>query len=301
MFLPQDTLTARCRLWKSVGEMSKNVQCFARTRIAVEKRSFLWNIKDFSTFSFYKVQTYEIKSHDDDKMLMTLELSIPDGLICDELIRVKIIPDSENTKISTLKLSLLDASKTAIKCFQDDFWHHDSDGSKDYTLFYTKKELLEGKNTYLQNDVLSLFCECSFSCGKRLDEIEMTDSKCSTIKKKEPNSRSLNKFSVHSCIFIDNFKSMLNDGNLSDVKLKTKRQSYDAHKSILGALSPVFKAMFSNDTKEKINECVDIEDIKDDTLSLLCMLQCIYSAEVGELEWTSAIESCMRQLLSTGF
>ncbi|GBN80281.1 TD and POZ domain-containing protein 4 [Araneus ventricosus] len=61
-----------------------------------------------------------------------------------------------------------------------------------------------------------------------------------------------------------------------------------AHTFILGARSPVFKSMFSNDMKEKINGCVDIEDLNDDTV--LRLLRYIYSAEVEELEWVSAIE-----------
>ncbi|GBN01132.1 hypothetical protein AVEN_189196-1 [Araneus ventricosus] len=40
-FLPQDTLTVRCRMWKKGEEMLQDVR---RTRIGVEKRTFFWNL-----------------------------------------------------------------------------------------------------------------------------------------------------------------------------------------------------------------------------------------------------------------
>ncbi|GBN93971.1 TD and POZ domain-containing protein 4, partial [Araneus ventricosus] len=46
--------------------------------------------------------------------------------------------------------------------------------------------------------------------------------------------------------------------------------------------------MFSNDMKEKINGCVNIEDFNDNTV--LRMLRYVYSAEVEELVWVSAID-----------
>ncbi|GBO25321.1 Speckle-type POZ protein [Araneus ventricosus] len=289
VYLPQDTLTVRCRMWKSVGEMSKDVQCFARTRITVEKRSFLWSIENFSTLKSHEKKTYEIKSHDNGKNFMSLELFLTGGLLCDETIRFRIIPDYQNIKMSTFRLSVVDASKNTANCFQDEFCCRDPCGSKDFALFCTKRELLEKKNAYLPNDVLSLWCECSFCFGTIQGEIERVDSDCIAIAKKKSDNHSVdteNEFSVPNCILIDNLKSMLNNTSLSDVKLKTKSQTYPAHTFILGARSPVFKSMFSSDMKEKINGCVDIEDLNDDTV--LRLLRYIYSAEVEELEWVSA-------------
>ncbi|CAL1294603.1 unnamed protein product [Larinioides sclopetarius] len=42
IFLPHDILTARCRIWKTDGELAESIRCFAHTRIGVEKRSFMW-------------------------------------------------------------------------------------------------------------------------------------------------------------------------------------------------------------------------------------------------------------------
>ncbi|GBO28311.1 hypothetical protein AVEN_136410-1, partial [Araneus ventricosus] len=45
-FLAGGTLIGRCRIWKNLGDMAENVRCFARNRIGVEKRSFVWNLED---------------------------------------------------------------------------------------------------------------------------------------------------------------------------------------------------------------------------------------------------------------
>ncbi|GFR23874.1 tdpoz1 [Trichonephila clavata] len=49
---------------------------------------------------------------------------------------------------------------------------------------------------------------------------------------------------------------------------------------------PVFKAMFINDMRERNSECVNIEDLDDDTVQT--MLLYIYTATVPDLQWGSA-------------
>ncbi|CAL1262209.1 unnamed protein product [Larinioides sclopetarius] len=288
VFLPQDTLTARCRMWKSVGEFTKEVQYFARTRIVVEKRSFLWNIENFSTLESDAKRTYEIKSQDTDEQLICLELFVSRKKILDETIRIAII-HKDPIKSSFFQLFIVDASKNLLDCFQDEFSYHDSIKRKEFDLFLTKRKLMENKIVYLPNNSLSLQCEFSFSSGiLKHEETKIYD--CSTLKN-EPTGYLLlkeNDVSVPIGILIDDLKSMLNNSLHSDIKLKTSSHSYPAHKCILSTRSPVFEAMFSTDMKEKIDNCVDIGDLKEDTI--LRMLRYIYGADVGELEWTSATE-----------
>ncbi|GBN94312.1 Speckle-type POZ protein B [Araneus ventricosus] len=289
-FLPQDTFTLRCKMWKRVGEMSKDVQCFARTRIFVEEMSFLWKIKDFSTLESDEKQTYEIKSLESGQQLMCLELFVTGGQIFDEKIRFVVIPNYQIIKTSSFQLFIVDASKNLVECFQDEFWYLDPSGRRE-VFFLTKKKLMERKNVYLPDDVLSLQCEFSFTSGIVLREGNRILSECISVENNGLNGRRLQKENdtpVLKCILSNNLKSMVNNSCLSDVKLKTKSQTYPAHKTILGARSPVFKAMFSSDMREKIIDCVDVEDLNDDTV--LRMLRYIYSAEVEELEWVSAIE-----------
>ena len=62
---------------------------------------------------------------------------------------------------------------------------------------------------------------------------------------------------------------------LSDVLLNCKGKSFDAHQVILSASSPVFRAMFQADMKEKKNQHVEIKDLKPDVVSE--MLKFIYT------------------------
>ncbi|GBM77699.1 hypothetical protein AVEN_80302-1 [Araneus ventricosus] len=80
--------------------------------------------------------------------------------------------------------------------------------------------------------------------------------------------------------------SSVNNGSLSDIKLRISTQTYPAHKFFLSARSPMFKAMFSTENKQKINDYVDIENLDDDTISQL--LRYIYRSEVEQLDWSSA-------------
>ncbi|GFR25287.1 speckle-type POZ protein B [Trichonephila clavata] len=70
-FLPNDILTARCRMWRKFGQITEDIQCFARTQIGVERRLFVWAIPKFSTF---QESCFNIKSISNDKPVMTLKL-----------------------------------------------------------------------------------------------------------------------------------------------------------------------------------------------------------------------------------
>ncbi|XP_055953411.1 speckle-type POZ protein B-like [Argiope bruennichi] len=302
-FLPQDTLTARCRIWKSVGEISKDVQCFARTRIGIEKTSFLWSIKNFSSIQSVDKYVYRVKSLKNNAQLMGLALNLPGGLNAEEIISFDITPRDLNIKYSTFQLSVLDAHRNATECFRDEFWFDESVGTKRFALLRTKRMLMEAKNVYLPDDVLTLQCECTISFDISLQEIERISYDNSPAQDSETDSYSLDKANllfVSKSILNNNLKSMLDDCSLFDINLRTSSRTYPAHKCILSARSPVFKAMFSNNMKEKMSEWVDIEEFDDDTISL--MLQYIYTAEVGELQWESALRlyqaSDMYEILS---
>ncbi|GBN77576.1 Speckle-type POZ protein [Araneus ventricosus] len=94
--------------------------------------------------------------------------------------------------------------------------------------------------------------------------------------------------SVVSSSFIESIKSLLEEGTLSDVSLRAGSQSFPAHKCILSARSPVFKAMFNGNFKKKISKCVEIPDVDENTVREL--LSYIYTDKVGELQWRGAAD-----------
>ncbi|CAL1282224.1 unnamed protein product [Larinioides sclopetarius] len=289
-FLPHDTLTARCRIWKTNGESLKEVQCFARTRIGVEKTSFLYSIKNFSTIQSVDKYFYRIKSLKNNAYLMCMVFNLPGGLNSEETISFDITPRDPNIKLTTFQLSVLDASGNGTECFRDEFWFDERIGTKRFALLRTKRMLMEEKNLYLPDDVLTIQCECAISFDVALEEIEKISYDSAPLQHNEPDGYCLDKANLlieSKSVLNGNLQSMLDDRTLFDVKLRTTNRTYPAHKCILSARSPVFKAMFSNNMKEKISEYIDIEDFDDDTITL--MLQYIYTAEVKELDWETAL------------
>ncbi|GFY75466.1 hypothetical protein TNIN_181381 [Trichonephila inaurata madagascariensis] len=66
--LPQDILTAYCRVWISGRINMGSVKMFANTIIKVEKLSFIWNIENFSKMGTSQTKVYGIKSALGDDM-----------------------------------------------------------------------------------------------------------------------------------------------------------------------------------------------------------------------------------------
>ncbi|GIX99913.1 hypothetical protein CEXT_107851 [Caerostris extrusa] len=58
LFLPDDTLRARCRMWRNEDKTTENGQSYAHTRIGVEARFAVWNIEKFSHLEPYKAITF---------------------------------------------------------------------------------------------------------------------------------------------------------------------------------------------------------------------------------------------------
>ena len=67
---------------------------------------------------------------------------------------------------------------------------------------------------------------------------------------------------------------------LTDVLIKCQNKSFKAHKVILSASSPVFRAMFQADMKERSSQEVEIKDIEPDIVEE--MLKFIYTCSCVE-------------------
>ncbi|GFQ80568.1 TD and POZ domain-containing protein 5, partial [Trichonephila clavata] len=284
-YLPGNVLTARCRIWNTV-EVTNYGYCFARTRIGVEQRSFVWNIKQFSSF---QESTYEIPSTSAVKSMIKLKLFPSDGQNSETFIRVKFCEPDPKIKISTFRIHLIDTYENRVECLNDEI-RFDASFYTTFTLLLSKEELMKNKNRYLPNDVLQLNCECIFSTGIVLEEIENITFGYPPLFQKESltsdDFKSKKKLLDSTKTLKENLESLYEENLLCDTKLKTKTGSFPAHKNILSARSPVFKAMFANDMKEKNSECVDIDDLDDDIIQR--MLLYIYTATVQDLQWNSA-------------
>ncbi|KAF8771280.1 TD and POZ domain-containing protein 4 [Argiope bruennichi] len=255
IFLPEDTLTMRCRLWKRFGEMTKNVKCLARTIIGVEKISFLWDLENFSTLEPEKRRTYLIKSAVNNRPILSVDFFLTEDVYHKEIIRVEMQLQDENVEYSTLRLFLVDVSRNRVQCNEKEIWFKQPIKRKYFSFFFTREVLLANKKTFLPNDVLQLYWEWVFSDGIVLEEIKVQYNRnnseieiCDALKEK--NNRSTRLFSVLS--------------------------------------SSVFKEKFSTNMGEKDSDCVELEDIDDDIVKR--MIEFLYTNHVEDLTWENVFD-----------
>ncbi|GFR08011.1 speckle-type POZ protein B [Trichonephila clavata] len=163
-FLPNDILTVRCRMWKEFGQITEEIQCFARTQIGAERRLFVWSIPKFSTF---QESYFNIKSISNDKPVMTLKLFGRSGALINLLVLLK----DRRIKCSFFHMKLVNASENEVEYLKDTIIF-DSKSESLFKGIFSKKVLMENKQLYLPNDVLTLHCECSYTTGIVLEEID---------------------------------------------------------------------------------------------------------------------------------
>ncbi|CAL1294602.1 unnamed protein product [Larinioides sclopetarius] len=218
---------------------------------------------------------------------MSVSLSVTKDSDSEEIIRFMLSLQDRAIKFSTLRLSLVNASGNRIDCNQEEFWFDDGSESKELKFIFTKDKLMAMKKSYLPDDILSLYWEWAFSEGVISEKIEDVQYACANFQCNFDTQNVSNEKMMHiPYAFNYNLKSLYDENFLCDVQIKTNNRTFNAHKVILSASSSVFKAMFSNDMKEKDSSTVNIEDLSDDTIS--GMLHFIYTARMENLTWESA-------------
>ena len=89
------------------------------------------------------------------------------------------------------------------------------------------------------------------------------------------------------CILGSDLMSLLEGGAYSDVTVIAGQVTFKAHKAILTARSPVFRAMFENDMTEAAENCVEITDI--DPKAVQEMLSYMYTGTAPKVDKMAAL------------
>ncbi|GBN68670.1 TD and POZ domain-containing protein 4, partial [Araneus ventricosus] len=155
-------------------------------------------------------------------------------------------------------------------------------------LSVTRQAILDKKSEYLQDGKLSLLCECVFSTGLEFEKIEETEHNiCAAAIKLRKVYKTAEKMSANPSMSED-MKALYVNQSLTDVKLITKTKLFPAHKIVLCARSPVFKAMLTNEMKERNTDCIQVDDLGDDVVQQLLLF--FYSDTIENLEWEIATQ-----------
>ncbi|GBN53736.1 Speckle-type POZ protein [Araneus ventricosus] len=212
------------------------------------------------------------------------------------MIMIEIVLADTNQILFKCKFSLLDQSGNAKECGETDN-RFDAARKSIHILHLslTREAVLNRKSEYLPDDKLSLVCECTFSCGIEFQTTEETlnEIPLAFIKQKSNFIPRNIIYKAAEKLFtypngLDDIKTFYMNQCLTDVVVRTEIKSFPAHKIVLCARSPVFKAMMINDMKEKKTNCLRVDDLEDDIVQHLLFF--LYSDNIENLQWESATQ-----------
>ncbi|GIY14334.1 uncharacterized protein CDAR_78571 [Caerostris darwini] len=234
-FLPNGNLIVRCKMWYDSKKESEGY-CKMHTHVGVEKKILTWSVKKFSMLEKGMRPTLKIKSTTNQKLIMSLKLSLTEDK--HEALEMSFIyPNSQvQPMYYSNKLFILDSKNVAIPWGDAGVFFDDLSKESKFSLAITKGEIMRKKSQYLREDVLSLLCECAFSTGVTTGEIENSGIYPIPVENQNASFSSLELSKSTATPIPDtpfelknDIASMLNEGILCDVTLKTKTESFHAH------------------------------------------------------------------------
>ncbi|GBL98955.1 Protein roadkill [Araneus ventricosus] len=306
-FLPNDSLTFRCSLWKAGMKVERPALCFGRSEVGND--SYFWPIERFSSLKLGQKKCFQLqpKLHVIPTLIVDLSLS-SEG----DYIQLEISCGNEEVYNDTKwEISLIDYEG---KVFASENWNWKCGYEREVHSFpkFVKKSTLMGKkNTYLPNDVLLFRCDCTRVMSEILFENQASDVKekqrkvsghedeemavrrsrsvsvpnpCTTSRKSisiELESEEVKPDENFSSHLKKDLTNLFNNGSLSDIVLQAGTETFQVHRAVLGARSPVFKEMFENDI-EQIEKKVETLELDAEILRKLLLY--IYTGVVEDLQ-----------------
>ncbi|GFT14291.1 speckle-type POZ protein B [Nephila pilipes] len=167
-FFELDKLSVGCHMKMCKNIVSTSSMCFARTLLDIDMNIFVWKIERFSALKPNKKMTTQSTAAAGSVLSISVFLS---DMPCSEM-KINIIPKGKRIRMSTCKVSVLNAHGMVADSVEDTMVF-DTNKIWDFPLFLMKKKLLEKKNLYLPQDVLTLKFECTMFLGIAYESIEL--------------------------------------------------------------------------------------------------------------------------------
>ncbi|CAL1284128.1 unnamed protein product [Larinioides sclopetarius] len=288
--LSSDILKVCCTMWVGEGKIDKEDFSCARTRIGLEKISFIKIIENFNKLQPNQKKPFNVKSVSKYGLKFSGNIFVkrePDSK--DEVI-VEIFSENIDGDLITCQFYLLSSCGKEVECGKIDSRNYID---RMHTLSFPMNfgnNLLEKELDYLSNDNLTLRCKCTLSIGIEFQRIEETfyDLHLTPFLKENLHGSTISSFQAETKNVLEDFKNLYKDQILSDIQLKTINKAFPAHKSILCARSPVFRAMLTTNMKEKMMNCIQVDDLDESTIEQF--LHFLYSGILEDLQWESALK-----------
>ncbi|GIX74174.1 TD and POZ domain-containing protein 3 [Caerostris extrusa] len=275
-YLPEDTLTAHCQFWEVDTTTAVTKHVFVRTQIEVNRKVFLGTVYDFISLRVgdsREILLQTLSSEGDPSLFIPNQayLSVTETTAFNENLKITIVFDHFDERFFFSKINIHSPEGQTLYSGKLKF-RYEYAGPR--TLDCMLLETIDGM--YLPFDTLTFHCELIVATGVVSQLMKYTllpaedlnfDAECSASSA------------------MDDFTTIYNDGFLCDVDLQTGAESFPAHKVVLSARSPVFKAMFANNMKETVTNRVDLPDLDGGTVRRLLLY--MYSDAVECREWDS--------------
>ncbi|GFU28143.1 TD and POZ domain-containing protein 4 [Nephila pilipes] len=292
-FLPRNVLTLRCQVWRRGFETLRGEMYFARSKVMTESRCFVWVIKGFGSLSLGQKKTLLVQPSRKEGPSPRLSLFLEEG-DDERIVSIEVEAGLGKERYGfQSEISILDIEGKAF-CTHGvtDFIYGRHEDCLRFSPFITRNELLANKDFVLPNDVLSLNCAFEIVLARVPGRIEnYRNFSCSEIEAIVPAVEEIDEEeedSVPCCSLKKVLANLYEEGILSDVNLRTGNENFPVHKNILSVRSPVFRAMFGNEMREKTSKDLDLPDIDADILRRLLLF--LYTDTVKNLDWESALD-----------
>ncbi|GFY48871.1 TD and POZ domain-containing protein 5 [Trichonephila inaurata madagascariensis] len=310
-YLPFNTLTAQCKIWNCDKKVDVHKYFLAGTCVAVQQISFHWQIEKFITIGYNDTKHSVIRSIANE-ILVKFDLYLTGEQLGEEVIEIGIHVFDPNKKYLFFKTFVSNYYGEFDNCGMKEFVWNGGEKKGTLTLLFSKERLQH--ESYLKDDVLTLYCECIFSTGIVSETIQTIDFGIDSLNTAPPAVLNVGRLPTDGVESVgglptdgvenvgglptddaislkEDLGSLCSRDVLSDMKFRTNTNMIPIHTQILGARSSVFRAMFTNDMKEKIEGSVDITDLDDDTVRR--MLLYMYTDKLEDLQWESAFQLYM--------
>ncbi|KAG8178311.1 hypothetical protein JTE90_026281 [Oedothorax gibbosus] len=308
-FLPNDSLTVRCRMRKRNEIIPETIICLARTRIGIQKRTFTWAIKNFSTLQPHQENILTVEAISKQALSLAFKMFLD----CDENVQIEVSQDgmdvNQNSNLVRCQIAVVDERGNVIDSTDINAPSDLEAQNQTFKLphFLTKNKIVANDKLYLfDDDTLFLFGQCEFYVGAVYNQVVSCRSiQDAEVFKQIPcgrtvqdNGKDFNGQNIQHLLsseILEDFSTLKDDiehlyeeQKLCDFTIRTADESFPVHKAILCARSPVFCAMLKNDTKEHLKDSVDVPDVNSSTMKKL--LHFVYTDEVDDLRWEDATQ-----------
>ncbi|CAL1263562.1 unnamed protein product [Larinioides sclopetarius] len=282
-FLPKDSLTVRCRIWKINQESINAERHFATTQIEIEKAS-LFGIVKKTEWPFYG-QRYQVQfiSVSTEASPIFINVRVIEGTPYAEIHPANY----ESIKFCRCELHFTDDTGNEIVYGQDEYlFHFDTiplEGDMQvWTFPLEATSKYDDSQPYPELQNLTLRCEVTYSIGITSEKFEKIDYSISTFKNgcrlKEKRQKQIPSLK-------DDMLCLMRNTENSDIQIRTENKTFPAHSIILRTRSLFFRKKLDQIKKQISFYVTDL-----DNETLYQMLVFLYTDTIENLESKNAMK-----------